>query len=314
MKDIANITVDAGKFQTKGLLQNQGIRFRTKIEKIENSIDTKNNNDFYLRWEGEDYLLGEGARYVNYDISKHKLEHKLSVYAACAKLLKDNHNRPINVIVLCPLSMYENQQIREEFRQFIVNNHRANFQLNGEHVSLNIQDVTIFAEAFGVPISNQNLFNGRTIGLLDIGGLNVNGAIFKNMKPISGTYFTENLGSLIIMEKIRKELNKEIPGANIQEYQMDGILKNGFYLGDREMSKDIIENLLFNHFKDIMQVAKANNWDTKGLDIVITGGGSLDIGVENIRKYIPQVKISNNPVWDSCLGGKMVGDMIYGQK
>lgn len=305
------ITVDAGKFQTKGLLKNKGVRFRTKMEEIDDnaSVDNKNN---YISWKGKHYLLGEGARYVDYEINKHKLQHKLAIYTACAKLLENDKSDPFNLIVLSPLSMYVNQQAREEFRQFILNNNRAEFGLNGEHINLQINDVTIFAEACGVPISNPDKFKNKTVGLLDIGGLNVNGMIFKDMKPVKGTHFTENLGSLIIMEKIRKELNKEIDGANIQEYQMDYILREGYYLGNETISREIINSLLADHFKEILQVVKASNWDTKGLDIVVAGGGSLDLGLDNIKLHIPQAQMSNDPLWDNCRGGNMVGGMIYG--
>ena len=78
----------------------------------------------------------------------------------------------------------------------------------------------------------------------------------------------------------------------------DGI-KQGYYQGDIETSKEII------------QVAKGTNWDIKGLDIAIAGGGSLDLGIDNIRKYIPQAELSKDPIWDSCIGGSKVGEIIY---
>ncbi|MGJ0846607.1 hypothetical protein ACR77J_07955 [Tissierella praeacuta] len=306
------ITVDAGKFQTKCLYGNVGLRIRTKMEEVDGNIQVKDNGSFYIKWDNDMYILGDGAKFVDYDISKHKLHHKLAIYSASASLLKENIVNPTNLVVLSPLSLYTNVQAREEFRQFILNNHSVKFELNSEHKNLLINDVTVFAEACGVPISNPDKFKNKTVGLLDIGGLNVNGMIFKNMKPIKGTHFTENLGSLIVMEKIRKELNKEIKGANIQEYQMDNIIKKGYYLADKELSREIIKSLLSDHFKDILQVAKASNWDIKGLDIVVSGGGSIDIGLSSIQSYIPQTQISNDPVWDNCKGGSMVGEMIYG--
>lgn len=305
------ITVDAGKFQTKGLYNGRGLIYRTKMEEVENELNTSKNGNFYVEWEGRHYLLGDGAKNVDYDITKHQLQHKLATYVTCANFLKNTPNTPLNLVVLSPLSMFSNPQAREGFRQFILNDGNIEFKLNSKYTNLNIKDVTIFAEACGVPLNNPSKFQNRTVGLLDIGGLNVNGVIIKNMKPVKNTHFTENLGSLILMEKIRKELNKEIEGANIQEYQMDSILKSGEYLGDIDTSKEIINQLLFEHFKEIIQIAKASNWDMKGLDIVVAGGGSLDIGIKNIKSHIPQAQLSDNPVWDSCIGGSKVGAMIY---
>lgn len=303
------ITVDAGKFQTKGLLGTRGIRFRTKIEEVDNSIKLS-NSDFHVKWDNNYYLIGDGARYVDYDLTKHKLQHKLAVYTACGALL-DGDTEPVNLVVLSPMSMYTNKQAREEFRHFILNNGNAEFELNGKEVNLKINDITIFAEACGVPLNNVSLFKNRIVGVLDIGGLNVNGVIFKNMKPVKGTEFTINAGSLIAMEKIRKEINKEIKGANIQEYQMDSIIKQGYYSADRSATEQIIQQVLSEHFKEIAQIAKATNWDIKGLDIVVAGGGSLDLGANNITKYIPQAILSANPIWDNCVGGNKVGVMVY---
>lgn len=307
------ITVDAGKFQTKGLLGIKGVKFRTKLEEVDNSISINNsNNNFYIQWKNKHYLLGDGARLIDYDITKHKLQHKLAVYTTCNILLKEQENKSTNLVVLSPLMTYTNKQAREEFRQYILDKQKIIFEVNGEEASLNINDVTIFAEACGIPLNNIPKFKNKTVGVLDIGGLNVNGMIFKNMKPVKGTEFTINAGSLVIMEKIRKELNKEIKDANIQEYQMDQIIKQGYYRVETEISKEIIQTTLSSHFKEIIQVAKATNWDMKGLDIVIAGGGGLDLGIDNIQSHIPQAQLSNNPIWDSCIGGNKVGAMIYG--
>lgn len=304
------ITVDAGKYQTNALIGTNGVRFRTKVEEVENNFSLSNNG-YYIEWDGRMYLIGDGARYIDYDTTKHKLQHKLAVYTACGKLLKQSGSA--NLVVLSPLSMYSNKQVREEYRQFILNDGKASFELDNENIQLVINDVVIFGETCGIPFANPTMFKNKTVGILDIGGLNVNGLIVKNMAPIKGTEFTINAGSLILMEKIRKALNKEIKGANIQEYQMDSILKQGFYLGEGNYSKEVIQAILAEHFKEILQTTKANNWDIKGLDVVATGGGSLDITLENIKEHIPQATLSSNPVWDNCIGGNKVGEILYGR-
>lgn len=305
------ITVDPGKYQTKALLDKRAIKYRTKIEEVENSISV-NKVGYYIGWENKYYLLGDGASNVDYDTSKHKLQHKLAVYTSCSRLLENEAEKEVNLTVLCPLSMYSKKKTREEYRQFILNNGRADFELDGEEINLVINDVTIFGEQMGIPYANPALFKNKVVGVIELGGLNAGGVIMKNMKPVKGTDFTENLGSLIIMEKIRKELNKEILGANIQEYQMDYIIKNGYYSGNKELSSEIINTVLSDHFKEIKQITKSRNWDIQGLNIVVSGGGSLDLSINNIQKHISQAIMSNDPIWDNCKGGKIVGEMIYG--
>jgi len=305
------ITVDPGKYQTNALLSTKGMKFRTKIEEVEDSIAV-NKSGYHITWQNKHYLIGDGASNVDYDTSKHKLQHKLAVYVACSKLLESTFDKKSNLVVLCPLSMYSHKQSREEYRHFILNGGMANFEIDGVETELHINDITIFGETMGIPFVNPHLFKDKVVGVLDMGGLNVNGVIMKNMKPVKGTEFTINAGSLIVMEKVRKALNKEIKGSNIQEYQMDYIIKNGYYPGAKDLSSEIINTVLEEHFSEIKTTAKANNWDIEGLEVVSAGGGSLDLGLDNIKKHIPQTVMCNDPIWDSCKGGNVVGGLLYG--
>ena len=53
------ITVDAGKFNGKGMMDNERMLIRTKLQKVDNQIFTDNSNSFKVNWKGVDYLLGD---------------------------------------------------------------------------------------------------------------------------------------------------------------------------------------------------------------------------------------------------------------
>lgn len=302
------ITVDAGKYNTKALVNMDNIIFRTKFQEVDNAIFNEKTNAYHVQWKGNNYLIGDGAKEIDFDTSKQKLQHKLATYIACAQLVEDAEE--IGLVILSPLSVFSHKQKREEFRQYILDEGVVDFKLNGLEKLLSFRDVTVFSEACGIAFSNQEIFQDNVVGIIDIGGLNVNGIIVDSMTPIKGTEFTVNLGSYLLMEKVRKELNKEL-GTNIQDYQIESIIKNGYYNYKKEESREIISSIISDHFTDILLNMKANNWDVKGLEIVVAGGGSITLGLDNIRKYIPQAQMSRNPIWDNCIGGQMVGEMIY---
>lgn len=303
------ITVDAGKFNTKAMTDNKTHIIRTKLEEADSTIYTNNSKTHHIKWNENYYLLGDGANISDYDTSKQKLNHKLSAYLSCAKLTDEIDE--IGLVILSPLSTFTHKQKREEFRQYILDDGIIELELDGETKQLILKDVTVFSEALAASFNNQDKFKNQLRGMIDIGGLNVNGVILNNMTPVKGTEFTINHGSYLMMEDIKNELNKEL-GTNIQDYQMESILKEGYYNYNKNLSIEIIQSVLSDHFKVIIDTMKRKNWDIKGLDIVATGGGALNLGIDNISKHIQRVEMSNDPVWDNCKGGQIVGGMIYG--
>jgi len=303
------ITVDAGKYNTKGIVDGKQIIFRTKMEEVDNSVYSDRINTFHIHWENKNYLLGDGVKDVDYDTNKHKLQHKLAVYTACSELTR-GEEEDLYLVVLCPIEMFLHPQRREEFRQFILDDGKIELEINKSKKVLTLKDVTIFSEACATVFSNYRKFKNQIKGIIDIGGLNVNGVVISNMSPVKGTEFTINAGSYLIMEKIKKELNKQLK-INIQNYQMEFIIQQGYHNYNKETSVEIIQEILSDHFKEIKQNMKANNWDVDGLEIVVTGGGSLNLGIDNIKKHLRFVEQSNNPIWDNVIGGKIIGEMIY---
>lgn len=303
------ISVDSGKHKTKAIMDNKQINFRTKIQEVEKTILDTRAGSFNITYKDKNYLLGDGAKLDDFDTTKKKLQHKLSVYAASTLL--NPINESISLVVLSPLSVFMDKDKREEFRQYILDNHTPTFILEDKKRTLKINDVNIFGETVAAAFTNNHLFKNKPCGIIDTGGLNVNGIVLNNMSPITGTEFTINQGGHLISEKIRKELNKQLE-INIQEYQMDHILKINYHPKNKEKSSNIIKSILSDHFTEIINTMKANNWDIEGLDIVVTGGGSLLLGMENIKEYLPNSILSKNPVWDNCEGAALVGQMLYG--
>lgn len=290
----------------KKTIKYKKISFKTKLQETNTEYFT--NDTYHLNWQGKDYLLGDGAKNIDLDTDKQKLQHKLAVYIACSKLLKEDDE--INLVVLSPMSIFSNKKQREEFREYILDDSIIKFKLFDKDKTLIIKDVKIFAETGGIVFSNPQRYKNRVVGVIDIGGVNINGCVYNNLSPIKGTEFTINEGSYLIMNKIRKELNKEFK-TNIQEYQIPDIINKGYYNYNPEKSKEIIMSILSDHNNEIIHNMKANNWDVKGLNIVLSGGGSLLLG-ETTKKYLPQAEFSDNPEWDNALGGLRVGEMLYG--
>ena len=173
------ITVDAGKYNTKAITKLENgelsqLDFRTKLQKTNTSYFT--NDTFHLKWKEQNYILGDGAKHIDLDTNKQKLQHKLAVYVSCAKLTQNNSGEQdideLNLIVLSPMSIFSHKQKRDEFRDYIMDDKIVNFELFNQEKTIIVNNCEIFAETGGIIFSNPQHYKNRVIGIIDIGGVN----------------------------------------------------------------------------------------------------------------------------------------------
>ena len=305
--------IDPGKFRTKAvtMIKGEWIKFDVRSKIMVNPISIMAGDNYLIGYEGQKFLIGEGANDYSLDTDKQSLQHKLCTYLAINKLAQET---PVELVVGCPFSLFKKADKREAYWDYIRGNEIIKLDINDEESVVNIIDGTAFAECGGIAYAEpEEEFEDNIRGVVDIGGLNVNGCIFENLSPVLGTDFTENLGSIIFQNNLKQELNKEYPEINLQDYDMKNIIRRGLIIdGKKEQrANKIIDESLGNHFDSIIKVLKKKNWSVKTLDITVSGGGSLDIGIDIIQHYIPQAKLSSDPVWDNAKGFYYVAEMLF---
>jgi len=296
--------IDNGYWATKVYTKAKQFSFRSKYEKASDMLNP--NNTMSLFYEGTNYIVGEGATMSNVDYDKTSNElHKICTYAALSSL-SSRYGTDFCIVVGYPLNVYISGA--ESFSNYLLTKSYVNTKLDGEEKTFRIIDCTVFPQCAGAAYVYPERFKNRLVGILDIGGLTVNGCIFDNLNLIRESIFTENLGSIILNNKIKKALEIRY-GMNIQDYEIPGIIKNGLRKYPEE-SAAIIKEVMMNHVEEIKRVAKVNKWNVDNLDIMFIGGTSITL-YDQLKKLFPNGELSDDPVNDNAKGFYKVGEMIY---
>lgn len=286
------ISIDAGKHTTKAILGTAGEKrvfsVRAKLEE-QGVIINKDGRTFAIEYEGKKYVLGEGAQITDYETCKTKICHKLSTYLSVAMLTGNDGN--YDIVTGCPISQFRNKELRSEYAEFI-KNRNVQIRINSNGHRFGISTVMVLPESIGVVMENVPEFIDGLVGVVDIGGLNTNAAIYEKLKPLPATIFTVNEGGEILNAKIRRALNTALM-TNYQDYEIP-------YLRLEGKIKPIVEEVLNAQMEIILAQCKQYNWNLKAIPLVFTGGGSQIL--EKQIKQLDNAKISRNPVWDNVQG------------
>ncbi len=307
------LCVDTGKYGTKALIKGENGELRTsyvrtKVEPLkESSYENGKEKTYIVEFNGQKYRIGEEASHVELDTSKMTLNHKLAILLSIARLT-EGVDEPINLITGCPLSVFTNMDKKEAMRKFIMDGSPFNVTINGKSKLINIANVIPLPESLGMPYKNTESNMNKLLGVIDIGGLNTNGAIYEKLKPIRSTAFTINEGSTILMRKIKHAINSQLDDVNYQDYEIPYLI-NGKDYKNYEAIQRIIDEVFKAHIDRIVEEMKKYNWNINGLEIAFTGGGSLDIK-PGIMKYMPEATISDDGVWDNVKAFQKVGEML----
>lgn len=194
------------------------------------------------------------------------------------------------------------------------------FEVDAEEFKFVIKHLLVYPETSGYLIKNEEKYIGRSVAVVDIGGLNVNAVVYQptgedgTLEPNEDTYFTINEGGNVFMTKLAKELNTKF-GLNIQEYEIPEIIKKGFIKVDRELSAQIIKDFTDAYIENIRQEMKAHSWSVETLDFIYTGGGSILFkdAIQSIPVF-EDAEFSENAVWDNAEGFGLATDDVFGEE
>lgn len=302
------IAVDSGKYATKSVYRDgKGnilrASYRTKMDPT-NEIKSTDRNSFVVQFEGKSYLIGQEAETINFDKSKALLIHKLATYASICRYVDDGES--VILAVGCPLSIFQNVEERHRYQAFMGKDKDVRILLNGEERYFTLEKVIVCPESSGIIYQRVSDFKQRLVGIVDIGGLNTNCCVYHNLTPIKSTSFTTNLGANILTNELKQLLNSNFPDANLQDWQMEDIIKKGFIKSNRAESEQIIKNFLQTHIRNVINEMTKKGWDVKNIDLIFVGGGSKLLESE-IKQLIEDADISSNAEWDNVEGFLKLG-------
>jgi hypothetical protein len=313
IKDICNIkrnsklvAIDHGFYGTKIKTEDKVLYIRSKYEKSNNTLNK--NNTYHLVYNDTDYIVGEGAEVNSIDYDKTSDELYKIITLAALSMISDSIT---DYTIMCsyPLTIFNTN--KDLFSKYIKGESEYNTKLDDINKSFNIIDTTVFPQGVAHAYSHPKHFLNKTSAILDFGSLTINAVILNSFNIVPGTGFTENLGSIILENNIKKNLDMQFC-TNIQSYELPDIIKYGLKYKGKILpkSQDIINDTIIQHMNNIKKVMKSNNWNVESLDLVITGGSSITY--KNFLEHtFPQAIFSDDSVNDGANGLFYIGKLLY---
>lgn len=286
--------IDSGKFQTKALGDTE-VLFRTKVTQI------PKYNPYYntvVELEGKFYAVGEGE--IDANVSKKEEVHKVCTMYAITQIFNNlDYGEDVHLVMGSPIQTFENPDNKIEFIDYMKGDFDGTIEIkvNNKPYVFNLKDILVLPESCGVVQVYPEKFENRLVGVIDWGGLQVNGMIYDNGKPIKATGFTRQLGGYAMEQEIVNKLNGQ--GYNYQEYELKYAIAN-----PKEHEKDIVNTIINKYFSSIIKACQMMNWNIRNLDLFFTGGTS-----SRVSNFIIEQghEISKTPMKDNVNGYKELG-------
>lgn len=323
-KKAITVATDSGKFQTKSITGDgtgkyQRISFLTKMVETDEDVPSTPNT-YIIEIDKKKYKLGSLEGFHDYQTTKGKDLHKYCTYASIAAHgIKSGSD--IVLAIGCPLSEHKTKAKREAYMRFMLGidddvkldlnkpEVEISFRLNGKPYRYNIVQFYVFPETSGFLAKYQEHFAHDRVGIVDIGGLNVNGAVYEKLIPNTEKAFTIEKGGNIFKQSLRQKLNSEFP-ISLQEDDMDSILEMGYIRriagveNAKEKTREFIKREKQNFINSIRDEMRSLRWSVDTYRFIFVGGGTA-LFEEEIRE-VPEFKedliISSDPIWDNVEG------------
>lgn len=285
-----SIAVDSGKYDTKyatnkpeGVMKN---KFRTKVSPLKTQITADRGASHTVVLNGKTYVVGQQAMdsSTSFDTSKKLDLHKISTYTAIGLTVEDNAF--VKLGVGCPLRVFCNDSDRKEYENFFFpEGGFVTITIDGVEKHFSITEVKSFAESSGIINLQSGKYMIKTVGVVDLGGLNLNACVYRNLFPLLETSISEELGGNTLQQKIKNEFQTQF-NAPVTDYIMPTILKDG-YSGSKnvEKQKEITAKMKSEHAHAIYEECVKKGWPLDFMEILFTGGSSIYLKNELMEAF-----------------------------
>lgn len=315
------IACDSGKNLMKAIGKDietgdvKRISFPSKIAITNDESEEYEGNSHMISIGEQNYILGEAGSNYDFDTSKTKDLHKLSIYTCICKLLKPGtKDNKVNIVLACPLDFMGNKDLKNEYKNFIWNEGKEiNCKVDGDDYSFVIEDITIKQEGSGVIYNSIDIFNGKSAAVIDLGGQNFSFCIYNNCVPDKSTRFSRDFGGNYLINECVNKLRVYTKGKAIStQLALKSLKEDVLTLANAKDSKSIdeIQNIKKDYlYKIIDEIKKAG----QNVDVVepYFCGGTTELLKETILKEIPFATVVKNPQWESIEGLFVIANNKY---
>lgn len=309
------LAVDPGKFDIKAATREgdavKTLSYNSRLYQLKagEHYEAQGQSKF-ITYQGKQYIIGEQGTETDMSLAKSTILHKVGVMAILADTVSGGEE--LRLVLGCPASVYKNKDSRQAYKNYITDNGLLNFDTDKKHYEITVASTLVLPETAGVPFIYPQLFKDNMVAVVDLGGLNMNFAIFNNGVVDLESMNTVNHGGYNLENAIKTRLSGKYSLAVSQDI-IRKIMQRGYLVIDGERSKEseeILETIYMDFIREIPNIVKSFNYDISLMDVVFVGGTSQLLG-ERITKVIPHAVVGEDLKWANVLGFLKIAQEKY---
>lgn len=291
--------IDKGTTYTK---TDRKLCIRSTIRKYRENDIMLHDDKTLFEMDGQKWIIGEKGNYST-DLMKSKHSNtKMLILLAIGLSYSDDYI-VTDIVTGLPIGLYSTQK---QMMKSMFHNTSHEVKINGMKKIIRIKNTEVFPEGAGAFYSQSDYLDAL---IIDIGGLSIDTALFRNKKLIK--YSTYSMGIMKLYSKLANKINSDYD-LSFTEWDMENVLKEGLYIYGKPAELNI-DDLVIEHTKEILERLTLE-YDIKSIkNILITGGPA-----EWIHSYfiqdIPQIRLLNNNQFSNAIGYRNIGQVLFHEK
>lgn len=321
------VSVDGGKSHTKVKsfrTETEGgveFKFATKITPDWDFKDDMFERGTFLAQidDGPIYKVGsDGKQSADMETSKKSEVHKVCIMAAVAYACGHGADNEVSIAVGLPLQSCSIPEERISFKEYVLGEldirHVVKIKSTATSeviaVGFKFVEEKVYPEGIGVIYEHPEEFSGPT-GIIDIGGLNLNGLYVNGFVPYAENCFTDEAGGKSLIATLAQQLTSELGtrcDAHMVEYVLNQPYESRYLVSQSQnkelekRSKEIINSSLLEHVRNIKSKCDFHHWSMEFMKLVCIGGTSRLLAKEIKTIFGDRVIIPANPEYINVRG------------
>lgn len=152
------------------------------------------------------------------------------------------------------------------------------------------------------------------VGLVDVGGVTVNIATFRELREIARQTVSIDAGAWGPLAEIGKRINAAYPGQELRGHEVAEAVRSGAirHFGEARDVSGIAEDVLRPFARQILAEATQVWGSAARLDILLVAGGGAELVGPALAAEFPHVRVLDNPQWANVKGYLRFGRRHFG--
>lgn len=321
------VSVDGGKSHTKvksyRMETGKGIetKFMTKITPGGDFRDDMFEHGTFLAQidDGPIYKVGsDGKQSADMQTSKKSEVHKVCIMAAVAYACGGGEDNEVSIVTGLPLQSCSIPEERISFKEYILGDlgvqHTVKIKPNAKSpvvtIGFKFVEQKVYPEGIGVIYEHPEEFSGPT-GIIDIGGLNMNGLYVNGFSPYAENCFTDEAGGKNLITTLAQQLTSEL-GTRCDEHMAEFVLSKPYeerflvsQTGNKDVeqkSREVIDACVLEHVRNLKAKCDFHHWSMEFMKLVCIGGTSKILARELKMVFGDRIIIPKNPEFINVRG------------